>query len=176
MLLGGGTTPVIGDTYGGIYYYVGDWAASGGGVRTHRIICDSGGWSAGFHNQTISYSDAVSNIPPGFSIPTIDQLKTLYFNFKPTTTANNTSYGSNAYAVSPEPISTNHTSGSPAQTDLTAWQDGQSKAFEPTNHYWSSTAVDGTHQYAMNFDTGEIISLDVTHYYDWVKYIKLVAI
>jgi hypothetical protein len=71
-------------------------------------------------------------------LPAINEIEVLYYFLKPTTDANNTSSGSNANAVSPEPISTNYTSGSPAQTSLTAFKVGGSEALEGSWH-WSST-------------------------------------
>ena len=73
-------------------------------------------------------------------LPAKNELEVLYYFLKPTTTANNTSSGSNANAVAPEPISTNYTSGNPSQTTATAFKTGGSEALEGTaNHYWSST-------------------------------------
>jgi hypothetical protein len=72
-------------------------------------------------------------------LPAKNELEVLYYFLKPTTAANDTSSGSNANAVSPEPISTNHTSGSPAQTSAgIGFRDGETDAFAP-DYYWSST-------------------------------------
>lgn len=49
-------------------------------------------------------------------LPSKNELEVLYYFLKPTTGSNDTASGSNANAVSPEPISTNYTTGSPAQT------------------------------------------------------------
>jgi len=76
-------------------------------------------------------------------MPATNELEVLYYFLKPTTTANNTSVGSNANAVSPEPISTNYSSGSPAQTSATAFRSGGAEAFDSSStyeiFYWSST-------------------------------------
>ena len=72
-------------------------------------------------------------------LPAKNELEVLYYNLKPTTDANNTSSGSNANAVSPEPISTNYTSGSPAQTSAgIGFRTGETNAFA-SDDYWSST-------------------------------------
>lgn len=78
----------------------------------------------------------------GFSdwyLPARNELEVLYYFLKPTTTANNTSSGSNANAVSPEPVSTNYSSGSPAQTSAgIGFRTGETNAFASAG-YWSST-------------------------------------
>lgn len=81
----------------------------------------------------------------GFSdwyMPAKNELEVCYYFLKPTTTANDTSSGANENAVSPEPISTNYSSGSPAQTSAAAFQSGGAQAFT-ANNYWSSTANTG---------------------------------
>ena len=75
-------------------------------------------------------------------MPTKNELEVCYYFLKPTTTVNNTVSGFNGYAVSPEPISTNHSSGSPAQTSATAFQTGNAEAFAAAPAgYWSSTGL-----------------------------------
>lgn len=72
-------------------------------------------------------------------LPAMNELEVLYYNLKPTTTANSIYSGSNANAVSPEPVSTNYTSGSPAQTGAgIGFRTGETNAFASGN-YWSST-------------------------------------
>jgi len=77
-------------------------------------------------------------------LPALNELEVLYYFLKPTTDANNTSNGSNANAVSPEPISTNYTSGSPAQTSAgIGFRVGESNALDSDDYgYWTSTEVD----------------------------------
>jgi len=73
-------------------------------------------------------------------LPAKNELETLYYYLKPTTDNNNTSSGSNANAVSPEPVSQNYTSGSPARTTSTAFIDGGTEAFAANvQYYWTST-------------------------------------
>lgn len=78
-------------------------------------------------------------------LPSKNELEVLYYNLKPTTDVNNTSSGANANAVSPEePINTNYTSGSPAQTSVVSvsgFKTGETEAF--ATNYWNSTEISG---------------------------------
>lgn len=85
-------------------------------------------------------------------MPAKNELEVLFYFLKPTTGTNNTGSGSNANAVSPEPVSTNYTSGSPAQTTVTAFQTGNSEAFAST-YYRSSTEYNATGAWSQNFLT-----------------------
>jgi hypothetical protein len=69
-------------------------------------------------------------------LPARDELEIAYYNLKPTTDSNNTSYGINAYSVPAR--GSNYTAGTPAQTTVTAFQTGNSEAFVAFFH-WSST-------------------------------------
>lgn len=70
--------------------------------------------------------------------PAKNELDVCYFNLKPTAASNNTSSGINANAV-PARTST-YTSGNPAQTTATIFQDSNSQAFASSDpFYWSST-------------------------------------
>lgn len=87
-------------------------------------------------------------------LPAKNELEVLYYNLKPTTDANNTSSGSNANAVSPEPISTNYTSGSPAQTSAgIGFRTGETDAFASDN-YWSSTEGNSNGAWKQSFVNG----------------------
>jgi hypothetical protein len=87
-------------------------------------------------------------------LPAQNELEVLYYFLKPTTDANLTSYGSNANAVSPEPISTNYTSGSPAQTSAgIGFRTGETNAFA-SGIYWSSTETDGPSAMVQVFANG----------------------
>jgi hypothetical protein len=87
-------------------------------------------------------------------LPAKNELEVLYYNLKPTTDANNTSSGSNANAVSPEPISTNYTSGSPAQTSAgIGFRTGETNAFA-SDFYWSSTEYDSNGAWFQFFNGG----------------------
>lgn len=87
-------------------------------------------------------------------LPAKNELEVLYYFLKPTTGANNTSSGSNANAVSPEPISTNYTSGSPAQTSAgIGFRTGETDAFASAN-YWSSTEFNANSSWNQYFNDG----------------------
>jgi hypothetical protein len=88
-------------------------------------------------------------------LPAKNELEALYYFLKPTTTANVApGAGSNANAVSPEPISTEYTSGSPAQTSAgIGFRTGETNAFASTL-YWSSTEYASRYAWAQNFFNG----------------------
>jgi hypothetical protein len=87
-------------------------------------------------------------------LPAKNELEVLYYFLKPTTDANFTSSGSNANAVSPEPISTNYTSGSPAQTSAgIGFRTGETNAFASVN-YWSSTEGNANGAWIQYFSNG----------------------
>jgi hypothetical protein len=72
-------------------------------------------------------------------LPALNELETCYYFLKPGTQSNHTGSGSNANAVSPEPISTNYTAGAPAQTSATNFRTGASAQEFTTGQYWAST-------------------------------------
>jgi hypothetical protein len=87
-------------------------------------------------------------------LPAKNELEVLYYFLKPATAANNTSVGSNANAVSPEPISTDYTSGSPAQTSAgIGFRTGETNAFT-SNSYWSSTEGGSSGAWGQVFGNG----------------------
>ena len=87
-------------------------------------------------------------------LPAKNELEVLYYFLKPTTDANSTSSGSNANAVSPEPISTNYTSGAPAQTSAgIGFRTGETNAFASVS-YWSSTENNASYAWVQHFGNG----------------------
>ena len=86
-------------------------------------------------------------------LPSKNELETIYYNLKPDTTANSTVSGSNANAVSPEPVSQNYTSGSPAQTSATNFRTGSTEALV-IDLYWTSTEASISGAWAQRTDTG----------------------
>jgi hypothetical protein len=92
----------------------------------------------------------------GFSdwyMPAQNELETCYYYLKPTTTSNIADEGSNANAVSPEPVSTGYTAGSPAQTSAAVFQTGGAQAFE-ADRYYSSTQTEPSSALWINFSNG----------------------
>jgi hypothetical protein len=87
-------------------------------------------------------------------LPAKNELEVLYYFLRPTTDANYIYSGSNANAVSPEPISTNYTSGSPAQTSAgIGFRTGETNAFA-SGSYWSSTEGSANYAWAQLFYEG----------------------
>jgi len=108
-------------------------------------------------------------------LPAKNELEVLYYFLKPTTSANNTTSGSNANAVSPEPISTNYTSGSPAQTSAgIGFRTGETDAFVTAN-YWSSTETDSYQAWAQDFSIGNQNAYDKT-FSPYVRAVRRIAV
>jgi hypothetical protein len=109
-------------------------------------------------------------------LPAKNELEVLYYFLKPTTDANNTSSGSNANAVSPEPISTNYTSGSPAQTSAgIGFRSGETNAFA-SGIYWSSTELDASGAWIQSFSNGDQNSYGFKFSSDYVRAVRRIAI
>lgn len=87
-------------------------------------------------------------------IPTFYELEVLYYFFKTTTGVNNTSAGSNPYAVAPEPVSTSYTSGSPAQTSVVTFKFGGAETF-PTDVVFSSNQCSTNAALGRDFTNGQ---------------------
>jgi hypothetical protein len=69
-------------------------------------------------------------------LPARYELEIAYYNLKPTTDSNNTSWYINPYSVPAR--GSNYTSGNPAQTTVTLFKTGNSEAFVAAGH-WTST-------------------------------------
>lgn len=177
------TTPVIGQAFlGG--YYAGQISTTANGVATHNLIVaplSSGQSPTGRQWKfmpvatpgTLSVIDGPANSTNftsplyeagyfcinlsigGYTdwyLPALYELVTIYYNLKPTTQSNDTAYGANAYAVPP---TSNYTSGTPAQTSATAFQTGNSEAFDvATQRYYTSTSDGALNAYSMFFGSG----------------------
>jgi len=90
----------------------------------------------------------------GFSdwyMPAKNELEICYYNLKPTTQANSTSYGVNANAVPAR--ASNYTTGTPAQTSATDFQSTGAEDFTDTT-YWTSTQNGAGYAWAESFDNG----------------------
>jgi hypothetical protein len=80
-------------------------------------------------------NDLVTGGQTDWYMPAINELEVCYYNLKPTTALNNTSTGINANAVPAR--ASNYTSGTPAQTSATVFQNSGAEAFD-TSRYWTS--------------------------------------
>jgi Protein of unknown function (DUF1566) len=173
----------IGEAFGG-GFYAGKISVAGNGIASHYLIvapkatgdaqrqCKTSNTSTAGTASLIdgpANSAAMNNASHpaaqfcegltigGFSdwyMPAKNELEVLYYFLKPTTDFNNTSSGSNANAVSPQPISTNYTSGAPAQTSATAFRSGGTEAFA-ADRYWSSTEASATGAWVQGFNIGD---------------------
>jgi hypothetical protein len=92
-------------------------------------------------------------------LPSRYELDIAYFNLKPGTQANNTSWGANVYSVPRRPL--NNAPLFPRQTALTAFNTS-TEAFVAANH-WSSTENDATNGWLLNFNFGSQSNLARTN-------------
>jgi len=91
----------------------------------------------------------------GFSdwyLPARNELEVCYFNLKPTTQSNSTSYGINVNAVPAR--ASNYTTGTPSQTSATDFRSTGAEDFLLTNRYWSSTKVSALGVICQYFNDG----------------------
>jgi hypothetical protein len=84
-------------------------------------------------------------------LPARYELEIAYYNLKPSTASNTTSYGTNSYAVPQR--GSNYTTGDPAQTSVASFQSGGAEAFVATAH-WSSTEYNSLSAWIMYFNNG----------------------
>jgi hypothetical protein len=168
------------------------WGPSGTGVYTTSRI-DGPTNSAVLAALGSAYEAATfcENLNTGgytdWYLPALDELSVCYYFLKPGTTSNSTGSGSNAYAVSPQPISTNYTSGSPAQTSATNFRTGASaQEFEPgtlapdLGGHWTSTEgpnIFGNFAWDQEFINGlQTNTTDKTLITEYTRAIRRIAI
>ena len=84
-------------------------------------------------------------------LPARYELDIAYYNLKPTTGSNSTSWGINDYSVPKQTV--NYTAGDPTQTSVTAFQTGNSEAFV-ADYHWSSTEGGSTSAWRLTFSNG----------------------
>jgi hypothetical protein len=84
-------------------------------------------------------------------MPAKNELEICYYNLKPTTTANNTSSGTNTNAVPSR--GSNYTAGTPAQTSAADFKDTGAEDFAAA-YYWSSTENSATFAWLQYFSNG----------------------
>jgi hypothetical protein len=110
-------------------------------------------------------------------LPALNELSVCYYFLKPGTVSNVNYFGSNANAVSPQPVSTNYTAGSPTQTSATNFRTGASSQEFPDDLVWTSTQYNNDNAYVVQFINGNGQSgdkADVTHFY--TRAIRRVAV
>jgi hypothetical protein len=86
-------------------------------------------------------------------LPAINELEVCYFNLKPTTSTNNTSFGINPNAVPAR--ASNYTSGNPAQTSATDFKNTGTQNFNAQT-YWTSTDVTSYGANTIDFGAGTV--------------------
>jgi hypothetical protein len=172
--------PLIGDPYGG-GFFAGQISTAGNGVADYNLVIgpkssaqSSKQWK--IVNTTTSGTSSVIDGPSnsaamndvthpaaqfceGLTIgsfsdwymPAKNELEVCYYNLKPATNSNQTSSGVNANAV---PARTSpYTSGTPAQTAATDFQDPNTESFTSA-YYWSSTQFNATKSWQQQFTNG----------------------
>ena len=105
-------------------------------------------------------------------MPATNELEICYYNLKPTTQNNSTSYGVNSNAVPAR--ASNYTTGNPAQTSATAFQSGGSEAFAD-DKYWTSTEVSATGARIIRFGYG-VQDFDPKYFSRRVRAIRRIAV
>jgi hypothetical protein len=83
-------------------------------------------------------------------LPARYELDIAYYHLKPTTASNSTIYGDNPYSVPTRTVV--YTTGSPAQTSVTAFKDTGSEPFAASNH-WTSQQSGDVQGWFMSFQT-----------------------
>lgn len=84
-------------------------------------------------------------------MPAKNELDVCYFNLKPTTASNNTSFGINANAVPAR--ASNYTAGDPAQTSAADFKNTGAEDFAAAT-YWSSTEATAANAWVQTFSSG----------------------
>jgi hypothetical protein len=95
-------------------------------------------------------------------LPSRFELDIAYFNLKPGTQDNNTSFGTNIYSVPRRPGSNSR--NFPIQTNLTAFNSAAQQAFAAEIH-WSSTENNANGSWILNFSSGNQVGIDKTVIY-----------
>jgi hypothetical protein len=108
-------------------------------------------------------------------IPAKNELEILYFNLKPTATANITTSGINPNAVPAR--ASNYTTGNPAQTTNALFQSGGSEAFSAAEQYWSSTETSGINinVWVQIFNTGEQFNVNKSNPLTCARSVRRIA-
>jgi len=136
-------------TYGVYGVTTGATSVINGPANSANLAARGGSYQAAQFCESLTiggYSD--------WYLPAKNELEVLYYYLKPNTTNNDTSSGSNANAVSPEPVSTNYTLSDPAQTIAgIGFRTGETNAFGNVI-YWSSTEASADGAFYQSFNNG----------------------
>jgi hypothetical protein len=97
-------------------------------------------------------NDVTSGGYTDWYLPAKNELEVCYYNLKPEIQDNDTSTGTNTSAVPSR--GSNYTTGTPAQTSVTAFQHGNTQAFALTS-FWTSTEESATSAFNQNFWYGK---------------------
>jgi hypothetical protein len=84
-------------------------------------------------------------------MPAQNELEVCYYNLKPNTNLNSTSWGTNTNAVPSR--GSNYTTGDPAKTSAADFQTGGAEAYG-ANFYWCSTEVSASYAWLQLFNNG----------------------
>jgi len=172
------SVPAIGSALGG-GYFAGQISTAGNGIADYNLVVgpiasaqstlqwrtsntgsdptsviDGPANSAAMNSATYPAAQFCEGLTiGGFSdwyMPAMNELEVCYFNLKPTTTANNTSGGTNVNAV---PSRGDYTSGNPAQTSATDFKDTGAEDFAAAT-YWCSTQNSSPFGRTQDFSNG----------------------
>lgn len=131
------------------------WKTSNTTTAGTTSLFDGAANSANMNNASHPAAEFCETLSIGgytdWYLPARYELEIAYYNLKPTTGSNTTSYGINAYSVPAR--GSNYTSGNPAQTTVTAFQTGNSEAFV-ADYHWSSTEAFSTNAWRLRFSDG----------------------
>jgi len=144
-------------------------AANGTNYSTTTIGTVTNGSFDGTANMAVFNTIGISNFPAaefcenltigGFTdwyLPSRYELEIAYFNLKPSTAANDTRYGINAYSVPARSV--NYTSTYPARTQLTSFSTG-AQAFVAGGH-WASDQVSASTARIINLNDGDASNIN----------------
>jgi len=177
-----GALPAIGSVFGG-GFFAGQISTAGNGIADYNLVIgpvasaqnntvqfktvatggdptsviDGPANSATMNSATYPAAQFCEGLTiGGFSdwyMPARNEIEVCYFNLKPTTAANNSSWGINANAVPTR--TSNYTSVDPAQTSAAAFVTSTgAEAFITGVFYWSSTEASSTTSWSTYFTNG----------------------
>jgi len=106
-------------------------------------------------------------------MPARNELEICYYNLKPTTATNSGVSGTNTNAVPSR--GSNYSSGTPAQTSVSAFQSGGAESFA-ADIYFSSTEFDSTDARHQSFTNGAYGNTGKTSVSSYVRAVRRIAV